>query len=92
MNLTVGAMDTSLTISLTTKNPLRPQTKIAVYFPLWNPSETNQTLIKHMIKASGEVKCLPKLGMGPFVQCTYNDTHQLLTLSRPVETESLPNS
>jgi hypothetical protein len=59
---------------------------------LWNPSETNQTLIKHMIKAIGEVKCVPKLGMGPFIQCAYNNTLQLLTLSRPVETESLPNS
>ena len=77
---------------MTTKNPLRPQTKIVVSFPLWNPSETNQTLIKHMIKAIGEVKCVPKLGMGPFVQCAYNNTLQLLTLSRPVETESLPNT
>lgn len=41
MNLTVGAEQANLTISLTAKNALMPQTKIAVYFPLWNPSETN---------------------------------------------------
>ena len=58
------------------------------YIPRWNPDEAEQA--KHMILLP-QPFCLPLAGLGPFISCEYKFQTQLLTLNRPVETESLPD-